>query len=147
MHKKNFFVSFWETCGQNHKERWSGHIVSKNKRKIVTFIFNNLFWPRTNLRLFIATSKILQWWIPYVSIHPATNVIVCTRFRLKQMWWLTKAMTEIKCEHWTKRWNWSSCTKLALNATWTHGLISQPVRASEWNSVVVGSSPTQVNFL
>ena len=46
-----------------------------------------------------------------------------------------------------KRWNWSSCTKLALSASWTHGLIAQSVRASEWNSMVVGSNPTQANFL
>ena len=26
-----------------------------------------------------------------------------------------------------KRWNWSSCTKLALSASWTHGLIAQSV--------------------
>ena len=29
----------------------------------------------------------------------------------------------------------------------THGLIAQSVRSSERNSVVVGSNPTQVNFL
>ena len=46
-----------------------------------------------------------------------------------------------------KRWNWSSCTKLAHSATWTHGLTAQSVRASERNSVVVGSNPTQTNFL
>ena len=30
-----------------------------------------------------------------------------------------------------------------LSASWTHGLIAQSVRASEWNSVIVGSNPTQ----
>ena len=95
----------------------------------------------------ISISKILQWWIPYVSIHSATNVITCARFSLKQMWRLTKAMTEMKCEHWAKKWNWSSCTKLALSASWTHVLIAQSVRASERNSVVGGSNPTQANFL
>ena len=35
----------------------------------------------------------------YVSLHSATNVITCARLRLKQMWRLTKAKTEIKCEH------------------------------------------------
>ena len=30
---------------------------------------------------------------------------------------------------------------------YTHGLIAQSVRASERNSVVVGSNPTQANFL
>ena len=34
-----------------------------------------------------------------------------------------------------KRYNWSGCTKLALGASWTHGLIAQSVRASERNSV------------
>ena len=46
-----------------------------------------------------------------------------------------------------KQWNWSSCTKLALRAGWTHGLIAQSVKASEQNSVVVGSNPNQANFL
>ena len=30
---------------------------------------------------------------------------------------------------------------------WPHGLIAQPVRASERNAVVVDSNPTQDNFL
>ena len=68
------------------------------------------------------------------------NVITCARFCLKQMWRLTKAIAKMKCEHWTKRWNWSGCTKLALSASWTHGLIAQSVRVSERNSVVVGSN-------
>ena len=45
-----------------------------------------------------------------------------------------------------KTWNWSSCTKFAQSASWTHGLIAQSVRASERNSVVVGSNPTQASF-
>ena len=68
--------------------------------------------------------------MPYVSINSATNVITCAIFRLKKMWRPTKAMAEMKCEHWKKRWNWSSCTKLALSASWTHGLIAQSFRAS-----------------
>ena len=36
--------------------------------------------------------------------------------------------------------------KLALSESWIHGLIAQLVRASERNSVVVGSNPTQANF-
>ena len=43
--------------------------------------------------------------------------------------------------------NWSRCTKLVLSASLGHGLIAQSSRVSGWNSVVVGSSPTQVNFL
>ena len=45
-----------------------------------------------------------------------------------------------------KRWNWSSCTKLALNGSWTHDLIVQLVRASEQNSVAVASNPTEANL-
>ena len=56
-------------------------------------------------------------------------------------------MTKMKCEHWTKKWNWSSCTKLALSPSSTHVLIAQLVRGSERNSVVVVSNPTQINFL
>ena len=48
---------------------------------------------------------------------------------------------------WTKWWIWNSCTKLAMNANRTHGLISQSVRASKRNSVVAGLSPNQANFL
>ena len=39
----------------------------------------------------------------------------------------------------SKRWNWSSCTKFTLSASWTHGVIAQLVRASEGNSVVLNS--------
>ena len=46
-----------------------------------------------------------------------------------------------------KQWNWSSYTELALSVSWTHGLLAQSVRASEQNSVVVGSNRTQANFL
>ena len=60
---------------------------------------------------------------------------------------LIKAKAQIKCEHWTRRWNWRSCTNFALSAGWTHGLIAQSVRAAEQNSVGVGSNPTQANFL
>ena len=46
-----------------------------------------------------------------------------------------------------KQWNWSSCTKLAQSVSWTHDLVAQSVRGSEHNSVLVGSNPTQSNFL
>ena len=36
---------------------------------------------------------------------------------------------------------------LALSASWIHGLIGQSIRASEWNSVVIGSGLTQADFL
>ena len=43
--------------------------------------------------------------------------------------------------------NLSRCSKLAVNASWTLGVITQSVSASDWNSVVVGSNPTKANFL
>ena len=79
--------------------------------------------------------------------HFIAKVITCVRFCLKQMWWLTKAIAEMKCKHWTKKWNWSSCTKLTLRSIWTHGLMAHLVKVSEQNLVVVGSNPTQANFL
>ena len=82
-----------------------------------------------------------------ISSLCCTHVITCARFHLKRMWQLTKAMAEMKRERWTKRWNLISCTKLALSARWAHGLVAQSVRASEWNSVVLGSNPSQANFL
>ena len=83
----------------------------------------------------------------YISIHSAANVITCARLRLKQMWQLTRASTKMKREQWTKRWNWSSCTKLALRGNLTHDLIAQSVRAFVRNSVVVYSNATQAIFL
>ena len=75
------------------------------------------------------------------------HVITCARFRLKQMWKPTNSMTEMKRANWTKRWNWSTCTKLALSVSWAAGLIAESVRASELNSVLVSSNLTQANFL
>ena len=46
-----------------------------------------------------------------------------------------------------KPWNWSNCTKLAVSASRTHGLIAQSVTLSERISVVAGSNPTQANIL
>ena len=63
----------------------------------------------------------------YIYIYIYIYVIACPRFCLKQMCRLPKTMAEIKCEHWIERWNWSSCTKLTLTASWTHGLIAQLV--------------------
>ena len=46
-----------------------------------------------------------------------------------------------------KKRNLSSCRKLGLSTSLTHDLIAQSIRASERNLVVVGSNPTQDNFL
>ena len=65
-----------------------------------------------------------------VIIYIYANVITCARLCLKQMWRLMKANTKMKREDWTKRWNWSSCTKLGLRASLTHSLIAQSLRVS-----------------
>ena len=76
--------------------------------------------------------------------HSAANVVTCVTFCLKQ---LTKRIAKTKCEHRTERSNWSCCIKLAMSVSLTHDLIAQSVGASERNSVVVGSDPTQANFV
>ena len=68
----------------------------------------------------------------------------CDYLQKTSTWWLTKGNSLNRTN---KRWNWSSCTKLALSASWIRGLIAQSVRVSERSSVVVGSNPTPVNFL
>ena len=86
----------------------------------------------------------------YVHIHyyiyRYTHVITSRNFRLNKRgdWRRQQPKWNLTLN---KRWNWSSCTKLALSASWTHGLIAQSVRASERNSVVVDSNPTQASFL
>ena len=83
-----------------------------------------------------------------ISSFRYTHVITYRKLRLKQTWWLVKAIQLKWNVTLNKRWNWSSCTKLALNASWTHGLISQSesVRASERNSLVAGSNPLRPTF-
>ena len=68
----------------------------------------------------------------------------CDYLQKTSTWWLTKGNSLNRTN---KRWNWSSCIKLALSASWIRGLIAQSVRVSERSSVVVGSNPTPVNFL
>ena len=81
---------------------------------------------------------ILHWWIPYV---PALSAVL--------MWLTEESLDEKKRSNGRRNWpkwnmtlnkwsHWSSSTKLALNATWTHGLIPQSFTASEWNSLTVG---------
>ena len=43
--------------------------------------------------------------------------------------------------------NLSGCKKFNLSATWAHDQVTQLVRASERNSVVVSSNPIPANFL
>ena len=39
----------------------------------------------------------------YIYIYIYIYIIHFVRFRLKQMWQVTKAMAEMKCDNWTKR--------------------------------------------
>ena len=45
-----------------------------------------------------------------------------------------------------KIWNRNSWTKLALSASWTHGLITERARASERALVLVASNTTQITL-
>ena len=83
----------------------------------------------------------------WISSFRCTLVTTCAGFCSKKNFWLTKSMAEMKREHWTKRWNWSGCKRLALSASWAHVLIAQSVRDSKRNSVLAGLNPTQSNFL
>ena len=86
--------------------------------------------------------RIRQCWIPYISSHSATlmwfpteNVVIYKGKRPKRNVTLNK---------WR---NWSGCKKMVLSASWTHGMIAQSIKECERGSVVVGSIPTQANFL
>ena len=91
--------------------------------------------------------RVLQWWIPHASAYSATL-----------MWLPQDTFNSNKGGDWqrqwpkwnvtrNKRWNWSSCTKLALSGSWTHELIAQSFRVSERSLVVLGANLTQANFL
>ena len=128
-----FFMTLW--CLQFiNKQRWWALYRVKH---VCYYMFTNSS-PR-HCTFFVFHYIYMKRWFNKAF---ATSVITCAGLCLKQMWRLTKAKTKMKPEHWTKRWNWSSCTKLALRASWTHGLIIPSVRASKQNSVVVGSNPT-----
>ena len=82
------------------------------------------------------------------SICVSTDVYIYIYIYIHTYVSTNKGNSGSKIWHWTNKWwNRSSCTKLALSASWTHYLMSQLVRASERNSVVVGSNPTKANFL
>ena len=101
------------------KVGWIQKKYYKNRKKIGWY-FIWVSSPKGRLFSF-PTKTYIHIYIPYVSTHSNANIplITCARFRLKQMWRLTKAMVEMIYEHWTKRWNRSSCTKLTLSASWT----------------------------
>ena len=84
-----------------------------------------------------------------IDSYRYTHVITSSKFQLKQTWRLTKAIAEMKhdFEQTMKLEYWGGCTKLALIASCTRDLITQSARASERNSVVMCSNPTQANFL
>ena len=82
----------------------------------------------------------------YISSFRYTHVITSIKFWLKQTWRLTKAIAETKSTL-NKCWNWSSCTKLALSARWTHNLIARPVRPSDQLSMTNSNNPSVVNTI
>ena len=84
-------------------------------------------------QLSIATSKNPSGWIPYVSFIRLHIRLSQANFNESKRgdWWRQKPKWNLTLN---KRWNWSSCTKLALSMSWTYGLIAQSVRASEFKS-------------
>ena len=142
--------------------------VNTEQRDQIGVAVQSFLWERLELMVWVLSRlerlNGIQWWchqipirltfysyfyrpsmiIPYASIHSATSLITSARLDLKQMWGLTKGKTKKKPEHWTKRWNWSSCTTFVLTASWTHDLIARMVRVYEQKSVAVGLNPTQV---
>ena len=93
------------------------------------------------------TDRVTRLWVQLALRKMYTEVYMPLNKQWNEMWNET-SKDEIK---WnvtlTKRWSWSSCIKLTLSASWTHGLVAQWIRASERNSVIMGSNPTQANFL
>ena len=73
-------------------------------------------------------------------------MITWAKPHLKQMWQLMKAKEKIKREQWTKRWNWRAGQSWLWRWVELNGLINQSIRASEENSVVVGSNLSQAEF-
>ena len=80
------------------------------------------------------------------AVYICTHVITSRKLRLKQMWRLTKAIAKMKPDT-EQTMKLEQLHKVGSEYELTHGLMAQSVKASEWNSVVVGSNPTQVNFL
>ena len=99
------------------------------------------FWSSSKKNLF---SRIKGYF--FIINVPHTKILVCFSL-LDEIGWF-KNSRQIYLQYIGLLYiYWSSCTKLALSGSWTHGLIAQSVRASARNSVVVGSNPTQANFL
>ena len=101
------------------EQRYGGFLLNWTKIPLIVFCWVSRLWVDLKIEsVFIVIQKRENLIYIYIYIY--------------------KTKTEMEREHWPKRWNWSSGTKLALTASWTHGLIAQSVRASERNSVVVG---------
>ena len=73
-----------------------------------------------------------QWIISMLyTLHDIDIYIIhFARFRLKQMWQVTKAMGEMKCDNWTKRfigvaaqsWLWVRVELMAWEFSWLEHL-------------------------
>ena len=111
-----------------------------------------LLWKRFPYFLLYSTLFSLP-----LSVALSYIFTICIIHSATLMWLPQKNFSESKCGNWrrqwltwnltlNKQWNWSSCIKLVVSASWTHGLIAQSVRMSKQNSVVMGSNPTQANF-
>ena len=85
-------------------------------------------------KMFCSVSHTIKVVVRYLNISVYSRVRVCdVENSRNEMWHWTNNEIAVAVESW-------------LSARWTHGLIAQSVRASKWNSVVVGSHPMQANF-
>ena len=94
------------------------------------------FWLHTYIYIYIYISI----WKPFNDVFYKAKIVLKTHIFCKIFCFLYRSFVSF-CMN--KQWSRSSCTKLALSESWPPGLIAQSVRASEWNSVVAGSNPTQ----
>ena len=119
--------------------------------KLINILNSTAVWKNKSLTyLYILHGSFIYIYIYiyiYIPLHPC-DYLYKVWIKINVATDEGKSWNEIW--HWRNRWNWNTCTKLVLSlscSSWTHDLIAQSVRVSEQNSVVVGSFPTQTNFL
>ena len=108
-----------------------------------TYCYGYIFTRMAYKKLFVKDSMLKRKKMLFLFIAlPWLSYIVLKRDRGIVVWALLCHSCGFSCPG-----PWGSYTKLAVRASSTHVLIAQSVRASEQNSVVVSSNPTQVNLL
>ena len=137
-------MQLWQTKTDKKK-----HNKTQNQETVQCVLDTYMLWTYNcivYIIIYYITHIIYTYYI-YAHIHTHTHMHTHNyKFQLKQKWRLTMAIAEMKRDT-EQTMKLSSCTKLALRASWSHGLIAQTVRAPERNSVVVCSNLIQGNSL